>query len=233
MSSRLLNPSFLPHSVGRRLRTLGHALARLQDAAVMLRRRCEKGQTVDGLSPEWFQAWGGQALQAASLIDFTTSWSAVVEQEERQWLITSLGGMTEGIGVPWAITLLSLHLPVLRTFWRKEVRAYRAELLRHVLPPVWPLDPAPLPPGAAISGLNLASWSQLPDLLARGRTFEVLSLTGERHNVTPSTWPEILTKAVQEKLLLVEHRHLPGGTAFTASWSRNEKGWIDLDQQTA
>lgn len=232
MTSRSFDFSLLPHSVSRRLRTLGHALTRLEAAVTVLQRRCAKGHAVQGMTPDWFRSWGGTSvIGTGSLVDFTQPWPAAIEQRDYEWLAAGFD-KDQDLSLSWAVALLFLHLPVLRAFWHKELRAHRAGLLQRVLPRVWPLDPSPLPPGAVISGLNLSSWSQLPSLVDSGRTFEVLSLTGKRQNVTAATWPDILTQAHEEKILLVEHRHLPEGSAFTASWSRNEQGWIDLDQQT-
>lgn len=231
MSAPSLNLSLLPRPVGKRVRTLGHALEQVQGAMRVLQRRCAKGQSVQGLAPEWFHAWGGATINLADLRNSGGPWSAEIEVEDRDWLINNIGDSST-LPLPWAVTLLCLHLPVLRAFWRKELRAHRAELLQRVLPQVWSLDPTPLPHGSVIGGLNLASWHQLPDLLAKGRKFEVLSLEGVRQEVTTTGWPNILAQANQQKFLLLEHRHLPGGSSFAASWSANAEGWIDLDQQT-
>lgn len=231
MLTRPVDLSSLPRPVGRRLRTFGHALSRLETAATVLRRRLEKGPTVLGLTPEWFNSWGGNFLNGKVQTSDASPFIASVEHQENDWLITNLGE-DPGISTSWAVVLLFLHLPVLREFWRKELRAHRAALLQRVLPRVWPLDPSTLPPGAVISRLNLSSWSQLPDLLAKDHGFEVISLAGHRQPVTASTWPSILEQAQHERLVLLEHRHLPAGNAFRASWRTDDKGWIDLDQQT-
>ncbi|MBL9143033.1 MAG: hypothetical protein JNM99_05055 [Verrucomicrobiaceae bacterium] len=231
MLTRSLELSSLPSPVGRRLRTFGHALNRLEVAATVLKRRFGKGQTILGLTPEWVSNWSGNHLNGEVPTRGASPFTASIEQQDYLWLITDLGE-DSGISTSWAVVLLLLHLPALREFWRKELRAHRAALLQRVLPRAWPLDPASLPPGAVISGLNLSSWSQLPDLLAKDRSFEVMSLAGDRQPVTASTWPQILAQAQHERLVLLEHRHLAEGNAFRASWRPDEKGWIDLDQQT-
>lgn len=231
MLPHLPDLSSLPRSVSQRLRTFGHALARLEIASDVLRRRFDKGQTVLGLTPEWFENWSGNSVDGERQVHGARRWSASIELKDKQWVVTGLGE-AGGISTSCALVLMQLHLPVLRDFWRKELRAHRAALLQRVLPRVWPLEPAPLPPGAVIGGLRLSSWTQLPQLLSADRTFEVLSLAGRRQPVTAAAWPQILAQAGQEKLLLLEHPHLPEGSSFAASWSANADGWIDLDQQT-
>lgn len=57
--------------------------------------------------------------------------------------------------------LALLRLRPLREFWERELRRSAVESLLEVLAKAWLLDPAPLPPGAVIPGLELASWSDL------------------------------------------------------------------------
>lgn len=51
-----------------------------------------------------------------------------------------------------------LHLRPLRTYWEQELRHSHLEILLERLPHSWVLDPTPLPPGAVIPKLELASW---------------------------------------------------------------------------
>jgi hypothetical protein len=65
----------------------------------------------------------------------------------------------------------------LREFWRRELgEAFFRRLLRHV-PYSWVVDPAPLPPHAAIPELNLTDWQQLKLLSQREREL-VLKVSG-------------------------------------------------------
>ena len=65
----------------------------------------------------------------------------------------------------------------LREFWRREVGdAFFQRLLRHV-PYSWAVDPAPLPPHAAIPELNLTDWQQLKTLSQRERDL-ILKVSG-------------------------------------------------------
>lgn len=65
----------------------------------------------------------------------------------------------------------------LRGFWRQELgEGFLDRLLRHV-PYTWVVDPAPLPPQAAIPELNLTDWRQLKELSQRERDL-ILKVSG-------------------------------------------------------
>jgi hypothetical protein len=65
----------------------------------------------------------------------------------------------------------------LREFWRRELgEAFLQRLLRHT-PYTWVVDPAPLPPHAAIPELNLTDWQQLKLLSQREREL-ILKVSG-------------------------------------------------------
>jgi hypothetical protein len=65
----------------------------------------------------------------------------------------------------------------LSSFWRQALGEGYFERLRTLVPYGWVVDPAPLPPHAAIPELNLASWEQLKDLSHRERAL-VLKVSG-------------------------------------------------------
>lgn len=65
----------------------------------------------------------------------------------------------------------------LRGFWRQELGASFFEQLQKLVPYTWLLDPAPLPPHAAIPGLELTDWRQLKDMSQREREL-VLKVSG-------------------------------------------------------
>lgn len=65
----------------------------------------------------------------------------------------------------------------LREFWRRELGASFFERLQKVTPYTWVVDPAPLPPHAAIPELNLTDWRQLKELSQRERQL-VLKISG-------------------------------------------------------
>lgn len=65
----------------------------------------------------------------------------------------------------------------LRTFWHQQLgEGFFRRLLRHV-PYTWVVDPAPLPPHAAIPELGLTDWQQLKTLSQRERGL-VLKVSG-------------------------------------------------------
>ena len=65
----------------------------------------------------------------------------------------------------------------LRGFWRQELGESFFERLRRLVPYTWIVDPAPLPPHAAIPELNLTDWRQLKDLSQRERDL-ILKVSG-------------------------------------------------------
>ena len=65
----------------------------------------------------------------------------------------------------------------LRGFWRQELgESFHARLLR-LVPYSWVIDPAPLPPHAAIPELNLTDWHQLETMSQREREL-ILKVSG-------------------------------------------------------
>jgi hypothetical protein len=65
----------------------------------------------------------------------------------------------------------------LQPFWRRELGdPFFAELQR-LIPQTWLVDPAPLPPHAAIPGLDLSEWQELKSLSQRERQL-ILKVSG-------------------------------------------------------
>jgi hypothetical protein len=50
------------------------------------------------------------------------------------------------------IALALFHHHLLQDFWTEHLSAPALKLLRHLIPPSWIMDPAPLPPGAVLDG---------------------------------------------------------------------------------
>jgi hypothetical protein len=212
----------LPRPLARRRQTLGHAFARLGSAAGLLIRRAAKGTAVPGVDADWLNRWGGAGFEP-----WGTDVRAVIEWREHDGLVVEpVAG--QPLPASWVAALLWLHLPALRSFWRKELRAARGALLQRVLPRVWPVEMAALPPGATIGGLGLASWQDLPRLLVAGRAFEAGPVAGAKEVVTATNWPQILAGAGTEPIVLIEQRRIADGTTFTSEWSADADGWIDL-----
>ena len=65
----------------------------------------------------------------------------------------------------------------LREFWKRELgSAFFNELIKHT-PQSWVIDPTPLPPHAAIPGLEMTDWRQLGEMSQRERNL-VLKISG-------------------------------------------------------
>ena len=71
----------------------------------------------------------------------------------------------------------------LREFWRRELGEGFFDRLRQHVPYTWVLDPAPLPPHAALPELNLTDWRQLAGLSQRDRQL-VIKVSG----FSPLAW---------------------------------------------
>lgn len=69
--------------------------------------------------------------------------------------------------------LALLHTPGLQSIWRRELRAAHLQRLQQVVPFGWVVDPAPLPPQAALPRLGLHSWA---DVAALGRSARQMAL---------------------------------------------------------
>ena len=69
----------------------------------------------------------------------------------------------------------------LHGFWRQELGEGFLARLKKVIPYTWLVDPAPLPPHAAIPGLDLTDWSQLKTLSQKERDL-ILKVSGFSEN---------------------------------------------------
>jgi hypothetical protein len=65
----------------------------------------------------------------------------------------------------------------LRDFWRQELGEGFFARLKKIIPYTWLVDPAPMPPQAAIPGLDLTDWQQLKTLSQRDREL-ILKVSG-------------------------------------------------------
>ena len=69
----------------------------------------------------------------------------------------------------------------LQSFWRQELGEGFLTRLKKIVPYTWLVDPAPLPPHAAIPELNLTDWSQLKAMSQREREL-ILKVSGFSEN---------------------------------------------------
>ena len=73
--------------------------------------------------------------------------------------------------------LALLWSPSLRGIWEKELRSNHLKRLREIVPFGWVVDPAPLPPQAALPRLNVHSWDEVADFSQKERHL-VLKISG-------------------------------------------------------
>ena len=69
----------------------------------------------------------------------------------------------------------------LHNFWRQELGEGFLTRLKKIIPYTWLVDPAPLPPHAAIPELNLTDWSQLKAMSQKERDL-ILKVSGFSEN---------------------------------------------------
>ena len=69
----------------------------------------------------------------------------------------------------------------LQNFWRQELGEGFLARLKKIIPYTWLMDPAPLPPHAAIPELNLTDWAQLKAMSQRERDL-ILKVSGFSEN---------------------------------------------------
>lgn len=101
------------------------------------------------------------------------------------------------------------HTPGLRTLWKTRLRESHHARLEQLFPHSWVMDPAPLPPQAALPWLNLNSWDEVKTLSQKQRRLVVkISGFSERawgargvsigHDLPTQEWSQVLTQALEE-----------------------------------
>jgi hypothetical protein len=71
----------------------------------------------------------------------------------------------------------------LREFWRQQLGEAFLKRMQEIVPYTWIVDPAPMPPHAAIPELNITNWQQLKSLSQREREL-ILKISG----FSPIAW---------------------------------------------
>jgi hypothetical protein len=125
----------------------------------------------------------------------------------------------------------------LHSFWRQELGETFFDRMLRLVPYTWLVDPAPLPPHAAIPELNLTDWQQLKTLSQKEREL-ILKVSGfSAHawgargvflgsDLSHADWAGAVDKAVTEfhhSPYVLQRYHKPG--LVDAEWfdfSRNE-----------
>lgn len=166
MSARLPDD----HPAWKALRPFGHELVRWRDALGALQQRWGKGRLPAPLTA-FLERWMPRQAVAAEMPEAFE----VRLGDDRLHVEGPLAAVADP---RWQALL---RLPALRDFWVAELRAAHLAHLLEMVPPVWCMDGAALPPGAVIAGLGIHDWRQLPDLVAAGRRLEVEVLdSGDR-----------------------------------------------------
>ena len=133
---------------------------------------------------------GGQGAAPLALHTQKLSPPPVAHLEEKLWLAL-------------------LHMPGLQPVWRRELRAAHLQRLQQVVPFGWVVDPAPLPPQAALPRLGLHSWAEVAALgrAARRLVLKVSGFSplawGSRgvvigHDVGTPEWQAAVSRALAE-----------------------------------
>lgn len=143
-------------------------------------------------------------LEASSRGAFRMSPPAIQHQEEKAWLAL-------------------FHYPGLQRYWERSLRASQLSRLRRLIPRGWVADPTPLPPQAALPGLDLHDWQQVAELGRKARRL-VLKISGfdERawggrgvfigHDLSTEDWAAALHRALSdfpERLWLLQQFREP------------------------
>ena len=148
------------HPAWKDLRPFGYECSRWLSAMAMLQARHRKGRFSETLTA-FLNVWMPQepvSQEMPDTFDITFKTGSLETEPPLSSLASPL----------WHALL---HLPALRDLWTAELRASHYTHLLQMIPPAWCMDPAPLPPGTVIAGLDIISWAELPRVEASGRQF--------------------------------------------------------------
>jgi hypothetical protein len=99
--------------------------------------------------------------------------------------------------------------PSLRKVWESELRGSHLQMLKKVIPYGWPVDPAEIPPHAAIPRLEVSSWDEVGEFSQKDRRL-VLKVSGFSelawgsrgvtigHDEPSSEWQRLVSEAQAE-----------------------------------
>lgn len=211
----------IPSSLQRRLSSMGHGLHQFNEAWKVLAVRLDRG-LLDEASTAWVKHWCGAALGQDLPLPIVADATVKVVWSGKTWKVDRLPG-----DAAWISALMLLHLPALRSFWRRALRSQRFAWMTLALPKVWAVDTQPLKPGTVIAGLGLTRWEDLPTVIQKGRMFSVYQpASGTFTPVDAASWPASLASAATDQVLLGEDFGLPVEGELSLSWQRDEAGRI-------
>ncbi|MGB7769321.1 MAG: hypothetical protein WBN22_10785 [Verrucomicrobiia bacterium] len=123
----------------------------------------------------------------------------------------------------------------LREFWRQELGEGFLSRLQKLIPYTWAVDPAPLPPHAAIPGLNLTDWRQLKGLSQKEREL-ILKVSGFSEHAWGARGVHLGSDLAQADWSAAVDRAIAGFSTSPFVLQRYEKPklaeaqWFDFDK---
>lgn len=209
-----------PKPLLKHLRPLGHEITLWQAAAQRWLGRLDKGRFEPALLA-FLQHWKPATLPQKS---GAALFNVVLRESHAGWKIIASS-------LPWVndpAWPALLHLPALQGFWSAEIRGSHLDHLRQITSRAWFMDPAPLPPGSVIAGLDIAAWPNLMRLKGQGRQWTLHGTPTVLNDSLPDAeWQSAISQAVDSgNTLLVEQPQ--GSATLLARYQQNEDG-IHLD----
>lgn len=223
-----------PKPIQRAVASLGHVVDKFMAARASVLRRLIRAGQEEALRP-WLPSETPTALPDDGLF------AVALTTDDERLRVRQLFASSPA---PALIVPAEARLPVwpalfklqmLRAHWALEMRSNLLESLDAALPVACLLDPTPLPPGAVIGGLELASWEGIDALRASGRSFVIeaparAGVTLARGD-TALDWGAALRLALgaypQAASVITETTGLAGGRDFTAVYQK-KAGRVDL-----
>lgn len=198
----------LPRSQREAIESAGYRVVRWAAAREVLEARVAKGR-IAGDVGAFLAHWLSLASQRAAPDEL---WLTFDLMPDHIRLVAGGAALAESL-----LERALLHLPALRTFWSQELRRQHFEALKAIVPQVWPLDAAGIPPGAVIQGLSVATWGQIAP--SGGNTWKINDQTGHvREDLAGAL-------ASRDSFLFSE---FPAGAKLNARYERNDKGQVVL-----
>lgn len=156
----------------------------------------------------------------------------------QEWIAASAAGSLDMSPAPIPhieekIWMALFWMPGLQDVWKKLLRGAHYERLRRIIPFSWVVDPAPLPPQAALPRLDIHCWEEVASLSQKERRL-VLKISGFDpsawgargvligHDLSVEEWKSALNRACSDfpKKLWVMQEFCPG-ELFEQPWFPN------------
>ena len=247
MSLATDTPLTLPKPQWRTVTSLGHVIDRSISARTGVLKRLRKEGLNEPLAP-WLAGLHDQSLPDARIFMVALEVNAQAVR-----LKEIFDDPTEASSAMPAFPLSltpskNLESPVwgalfklrpLRPLWALEMRSNLLETLDRVSTVSCLLDPAPLPPGSSIAGLEITDWKHLIALRSQRRSFRIDNSGGLVASLTVEDsvehWETSLQRALEDfperAAVLTEMTALADASAFYATYERKDDR-VDLLRMT-